>query len=286
MAAESESDQPTQPIAKEPDRTGPAAARPAADRTSGATPGPVWQRWLRRGAGALRPPRFRITRAHLLAGGLLGLLGFSLVVQAHQTQAGNLTTLSQSDLVRLLDDVTRRSDRLDAEARDLQRTSEELRTGSDKAAAAEKAAGQRLEVLGILAGTLPAEGPGITLTITDPTSGVDAAMLLDTVQELRDAGAEAIQIGAVRVVASTSFVDDTSDSGGVAVDGATLRPPYTFTAIGDAQTLDSALDIPGGVLETLRQSEASGTVRRGVDLTVSAVRPVSRPEYAVPNAGS
>ena len=269
----SESDQPTQPIA-----TSTPPARPG---------GPDWPRRLRAGAGAvLQPPRWRLTRAHLLAGLLLGLLGFSLVVQAHQTQAGNLTSLSQSDLVRLLDDVNRRSDRLDVEARDLQRTSEDLRTGSDKAAAAEKAARKRLEVLGILAGTLPAEGPGITLTVNDPSGAVDAAMMLDTVQELRDAGAEAIQIGAVRVVASTSFIDDTSDAGGVAVDGVTLTAPYTFTAIGDAATLDSALDIPGGVLETLRQSEASGTVRRGVDLTVSAVRPATRPEYAVPNAGS
>jgi uncharacterized protein YlxW (UPF0749 family) len=266
----SESEQPTQPI---------ATSRPAP------SPGP--RRGVRQLATTLlQPPRWRLTRAHLLAGLLLGLLGFSLVVQAHQTKAGNLTTLSQSDLVRLLDDVNRRSDRLDVEARDLQRTSEDLRTGSDKAAAAEKAARKRLEVLGILAGTLPAEGPGITLTVNDPSGAVDAAMMLDTVQELRDAGAEAIQIGAVRVVASTSFIDDTSDAGGVAVDGVRLNAPYTFTAIGDAATLDSALDIPGGVLETLRQSEASGTVRRGVDLTVSAVRPVTRPEYAVPNAGS
>ena len=57
-------------------------------------------------------------------------------------------------------------------------------------------------MLGILAGTVAAEGPGIVVTI----DGVDdAALLLDTVQELRDAGAEAIQLGDVRVVASTYF---------------------------------------------------------------------------------
>jgi uncharacterized protein YlxW (UPF0749 family) len=239
--------------------------------------------WFRRGASPFRL-RLRISRAHLLAALLLGLLGFSLVVQARQTQSGNLTTLSQSELVRLLDDVTRKADRLDAETRDLQETSEQLRTGTDRAAAAEKAARDRLDVLGILAGTLPAEGPGITLTIEDPRATVDAAMLLDTVQELRDAGAEAIQLGDVRVVASTSFIDLTG--GEVRVDGTTLTAPFSFIAIGDSQTLDSALDIPGGVLETLRQGGASGTVRRSPELTVSAVRPVRRPQYAVPKAGS
>lgn len=240
-------------------------------------------RLLRRSAGLFRI-RLRLTKAHLLAALLLGLLGFSLVVQARQTQSGNLSTLSQSELVRLLDDVTRRADRLDVEARDLQQTSEDLRTGSDRAAAAEKATRARLEVLGILAGTLPAQGPGITLRIADPRSQVDAAQLLDTVEELRDAGAESIQLGRVRVVASTSFVDVTS--GGVNVDGVIVTAPFTFLAIGDSQTLESALNIPGGVLDTLHQGGASGTVRRSPDLTISAVRPVGRPKYAVPNPAS
>jgi uncharacterized protein YlxW (UPF0749 family) len=244
---------------------------------------PDWPRWRRRGARVFRL-RLRITKAHLLAGLLLGLLGFSLVVQARQTQSGDLSTLSQSELVRLLDEVTRKADRLDADARDLQRTSEQLQTGSDRAAAAEKAAKSRLEVLGILAGTKPAEGPGISLRIDDPRSQVDAAQVLDTIEELRDAGAEAIQLGTVRVVASTSFIDVTG--GGVSVDGVTQTAPFTLLAIGDSQTLESALDIPGGVLDTLHQSGASGTVRRDAELTISVVRQVSRPKYAVPNPGN
>src|SRR5690242_18982569 len=103
--------------------------------------------WVRR---LLRRPRFRVTRAHLLGGLLLGLLGFSLVVQAKQTQSESLTSLSQSELVRLLDDVTRQSERLDVATRELQETSQELRSGSDQAAAAERATRARLDVLGIL----------------------------------------------------------------------------------------------------------------------------------------
>jgi uncharacterized protein YlxW (UPF0749 family) len=225
----------------------------------------------------------RITRAHVLAAVLLGLLGFSLVVQARQTGSNDLSALSQTQLVQLLDDANRQAERLDLEARELQQTSEDLRSGSDKAAAAERTARKRLDVLGILAGQLPAQGPGITLTVDDPDGQVRASMLLNTVQELRDAGAEAIQLGSVRVVASTSFVD--ADGGGVVSDGVTLKPPYTFTAIGDPDTMSSALDIPGGVLETLRQSRARGTVRPGRDLTVSATRPVNRLQYAVPNSG-
>src|SRR4051794_12887673 len=96
-----------------------------------------WRRMLRGGARVL--PRPRLTRAHLLAGLLLGLLGFSLVVQARQTQSEGLSSLSQSELVRILDTVTNRAERLDAQTRDLQRTNQELRSGSDQAAAAERA---------------------------------------------------------------------------------------------------------------------------------------------------
>jgi uncharacterized protein YlxW (UPF0749 family) len=249
-----------------------------------------WKRVLRGSRRAAKLlPRPRLTRAHLLAGLLLGLLGFSLVVQARQTQSEGLSSLNQSELVRILDTVTNRAERLDAQTRDLQRTSQELRSGSDQAAAAERATRARLEVLGILAGTLPAEGPGITLQIDDPAAAVDAAQLLDITQELRDAGAEAIQVGSVRVVAETSFVDVETSSGdeaGVIVDGSTLRPPFTFTAIGDPATLDTALDIPGGVLETLRQDQAHGTVRTDEELKVTAIHQVKTPKFAVPHSGN
>ena len=59
------------------------------------------------------------------------------------------------------------------------------------------------------------------LTISDPEDKVDAPIILDTVQELRDAGAEAIQINDVRVVANTWFADT---DGGLSVSGTTVEP--------------------------------------------------------------
>ena len=43
-------------------------------------------------------------------------------------------------------------------------------------------------------------GPGVRIVIRDPDGGVDAAEILDTVQELRDAGAESIEVAERRVV--------------------------------------------------------------------------------------
>ncbi len=52
---------------------------------------------------------------------------------------------------------------------------------------------------------MAAQGPGITLTVEDTKGTVEADMLLDAIQELRAAGAEAIQVNDVRVVADTYF---------------------------------------------------------------------------------
>ena len=76
-------------------------------------------------------------------------------------------------------------------------------------------------------------------------------------QELRDAGAEAIQIGDVRVVAGTWFAD--TDRGASVSTASSVRPPYVIKAIGDANTLAGAMEIPGGVSATVRGPVATPT---------------------------
>lgn len=231
---------------------------------------------------SLRP---RATRGELIAAVLCAVLGFAVAVQVRANEDANLAGLRQADLVRILDDVSERSARLQAEARSLEDTRDRLTGGSDASRAGLEEARERARTLGILAGTVPARGPGIVFTITDQTGEVRSDTLLDTLQELRDAGAEAVEIStagraAVRVVASTHLLD--SETGGVEVDGTLLESPYTFRVIGDPRTLAAALDIPGGVLDVLRQREATGTVTQEDDLVISSLRAPPTPEYARP----
>ncbi|WP_432503534.1 DUF881 domain-containing protein [Kineococcus arenarius] len=244
-----------------------------APRPPGASP---WRRLWR----AARP---RATRAQLLAGVLCAALGFGVVVQVRQTDVAGLADLRESDLVRILDDAGERGDRLAEEVRELERTRSELTAGTDSAEAAARAAEQRALEHGLLAGTVPAVGPGITATITDPAGEVGAAQFVSLVQELRDAGAEAVQVGDVRVVASTAFQSPPAGSGpGVVVDGTLLTPPYEVRVVADPQTVSTALDIPGGVRESLRQLGAELSVRTSEEVRVSALHAVSSPQYARP----
>jgi uncharacterized protein YlxW (UPF0749 family) len=219
--------------------------------------------------------------AEALVAVLCVLVGFALVVTVNvQRSPRSLDRASSEDLVRILADLTQRSDRLRTQIATLQAENDKLAGSGDRSAAAIDDAKRRAQMLGVLAGTTAATGPGITLTITDPQHAVPADALLDAVEELRDAGAEAMQIGTVRVVASTYLRDSPH---GIIVDGTDLRAPYRFVVIGDAHTLSDALGIPGGVLDNLTQfSGAKAVVSEATSLTVDALKAPTTRRYARP----
>ena len=223
--------------------------------------------------------RPRATKANAVAALLAIILGFAVATQVRQNEVLGLASLRQSELVTILDNATLLSARLDQNARDLQATRDELIGGSTSGAAALTAAQERLDALRVLAGTAQAHGPGIRMTISDPDAKVTPPLLLDAIEELRDAGAEAIQVGNVRVVASSSFGQTGS---GLEIDGTSVTEPYVVLAIGDPQTLSSAMEIPGGLSENVRSEGASITVNQAAELTVGALHTLRVPRYARP----
>ena len=239
--------------------------------------------------GRLLAPRLR--RVDVAVAVLLGLLGFAAVVQVRSTQEdGPLAAARQEDLVQILDDLDNRDDRLRAEVAALEQAQRELTTGSGRTQAALDEARRRAQLLGVLAGTVPATGPGIVVTITDPDATLRPDVLLDALEELRAAGAEALQLEGrepdgeavrrVRVVAGTAFV--AGDAGGLVVDGTELRAPYRFVVIGDPATVTSALGIPGGVVDNVEQFGGSVRITRPETVEVTALRPLEPPRYARP----
>jgi len=246
---------------------GAAAERAAEDRVANGR---------RRLLNGLWPPR--LSRAQLIVAVLLFVLGLGLAIQVRTTSDnGALRGARQEDLVRILTELDNRSQRLQDEKRGLESQRSQLETSSNQAAEALKQTQQKEAQLGILAGTVKAEGAGITLTITDRHGGVQADSLLDTLQELRAAGAEAIQIDDVRVVADTYF---TQGADGVLIDGHKLSQPYVFKVIGNPQDLEPALNIPGGVVQTLEKEQATADVVRSQKIVVDALRPSKQPDYA------
>ncbi|MFD5037483.1 DUF881 domain-containing protein [Streptomyces sp. NPDC058377] len=224
----------------------------------------------------LWPPR--VSRAQLIVALLLFVLGLGLAIQVRSNSDNSaLRGARQEDLVRILDELDNRTQRLEDEKQRLDDQRTELENSSDQAEEARKQTLEKERQLGILAGTVAAHGPGITLTISDPVGAVEPDMLLDTVQELRAAGAEAIEIDGVRVVANTYF---SGDGGELKVDGRKIEAPYEFKVIGKPQDLEPALNIPGGVVQTLEKEQATAEVTRADDIVVDALRPAKQPDYA------
>jgi uncharacterized protein YlxW (UPF0749 family) len=216
---------------------------------------------------------------------LLALLGFTFVVQVKTTSTdSSFAALRQEDLVRILSDLEAQEERLRRDIADLEESQRQLTSGAEGRQAAIEEATQRADELGILAGTLRARGPGLTVRFAPVAKPVRASTILDAVQELRGAGAEAMQISGadgatVRVVASTYFLDA---DGGVLTGGQRLVAPYLITVIGDPTTMRTALNIPGGVVASVSGDGGNVTIHERDAVEVTAVTDPGNPQHARP----
>lgn len=227
---------------------------------------------------ALKKPR---SRGQLTAAILLAIVGFASVVQVQATEEDDVYAgMRQDDMLQLLNSLAAASDRAENEIADLEQTRSSLRSSTESREAALQTARQRANVLGILAGTLPAVGPGVVLTIQDPSGAVGIDQLLNGLQELRDAGAEAIEINnTVRVVAQTSFEDGDN---GVLVDGQQLSAPYTIEAIGSSHTLSDSMGFQGGLIDEIQTVGGTVQVKESNTVEIATTREPVQSEYAEP----
>jgi len=237
-------------------------------------------------------PRFRNlikprgTRGEFAAAVLLLLLGFAGVVQLKAHANAGLESLRQTDLVKILADVSSRTNQLQEQKASLDSLKFQLTSGAGSSRAALQAARDHIDALRILSGQVGAMGPGIELRITDPKSALTANTMVGLINELRDAGAEVIGISGldakrspveVRVVASTYFQ---SVGGTLVVASQQLSGPYVVRAIGDGATMATALHIAGGSLDQLHQVGARTYLQIKNDLKITALAPIEPNRYA------
>ena len=226
----------------------------------------------------------RPTAFGVLAVVLCLVLGAAIATQVRRTESGDtLESARPADLVVLLDSLRQREASLNNQIADLQRTLDTLKASGTNDQAAINDAQNRLTALSILVGTVAATGPGVTLKIGDAVGGVSPEIMIDVINELRAAGAEAIEVSAgaaaVRVGVDTSAV---GGPGALSIDGQRLSPPYSVTAIGDPPTLAAALNIPGGAVDSVERVGATIEVRQSDRVDITALRQPKPRQYAQP----
>ncbi|MGY1622981.1 DUF881 domain-containing protein [Geodermatophilus sp. SYSU D00965] len=267
-----------EPPAAEGEQSAAEAGSPAAEAGSSAAeaepPAPP--------ATAARRRR-RDPLAALLIGVLTLLLGFAFAVQVRNSGTDeDLAGAREEDLVRILDELNASEDRLRAQIADQRTDLRRLNNSDNQSEAALEEARQRAEALGILNGTVAAQGPGLVMTVRDPEGRVRVADLLDAVQELRGAGAETMQIDGVRVGVSTAI---TGEPGALRVDGEPVSSPYEVHVIGSPQDLETAMNIPGGVVDRVGRQGGTVEITQSDRVVVDALRPLDTPQYASPDDG-
>jgi uncharacterized protein YlxW (UPF0749 family) len=231
------------------------------------------------GLDRLRHALLSPSRGQAVVGVLVGLLAFAAVTQARLTGADDdYAGLRQAELIQALNGLQSASRKAERDISELEATRDRLRSSTQRRTTALEQARKEVGTLSVLAGTVPATGPGVRITVSDPKGELSLNHLLDGIEELRNAGVEAIEINdRVRVVAQTSFEDDPD---GVRVDGVVLKAPYVIDAIGNPETLTGALQFQGGFSDDVELESGSVSIKKSDAIKVTVTRTPAKPRYA------
>ncbi len=188
----------------------------------------------------------RRANGRLALGVVLFVLGFLVVVQLRSQAADpGLAALSVQDLTELVANVTTRNNQLRDEIRNLERQRDAVATVVERGGTSTVQIRTDLNrVLG-WSGALGVSGPGIRVVVEGPLPGDAVEQLLN---ELRNAGAEAISIGAIRIVPGV-VVSGPANS--LMASDIPLADPLEVLAIGQPESLAGSLARAGGLIAQL-----------------------------------
>jgi uncharacterized protein YlxW (UPF0749 family) len=211
------------------------------------------------------------------------LLGILVVVQI-RSQAGNntLAAMSSQDLTFLVANLNTRNDQLRGEIATLQSQLAALESGGSLGASSVNEIQAEIDRLRGWAGLDPVGGRGIEITVRGP---ITASAVEDLVNELKNAGAEAIAIEDVRVVPGTVFGGG-GGGGGLSVDDTALGDPFTIRAIGTPDTLTGSLARAGGIISQLAATDPDATidVEEATEMVLPATTRNLVPSHGLPAA--
>ncbi|MDP4152649.1 MAG: DUF881 domain-containing protein [Bacillota bacterium] len=150
----------------------------------------------------------------------------------------------------------------------------------------------QLQKVELTAGITAVKGPGVTVTMTeDPNYQVNVENVdpsytiihdddvLKVLNELRDAGAEALSVNGERILATSEIRCAGST---ISVNNNRYSAPFIITAIGDPDNLKSALSMRYGVIEILKQWGITVDVKTHEDVEVPAYAGPIQYKYAKP----
>jgi uncharacterized protein YlxW (UPF0749 family) len=172
-----------------------------------------------------------------------GILGVLAIGQL-RGQAGvpGLSALSSTELTQLIANLSAGNDRFRDELGDLGRQEQKLTEAHDRGQTTVGDLTSDLDRIRAWSGMTAVTGQGISILVTGPIGGDGVEDLLN---ELRNAGAEAISVAGVRVVTGTVVA---GAPGALSVENDAIGDTFEIRAIGSPQILTGTLTRTGGVI--------------------------------------
>ena len=225
---------------------------------------------------------------------VLGIMCFALTagicVQVRTVNNTNSTVSNDYEENNLRAEVLRYKERYDNKVKELSNAEAELEKERESATQNDSDLQQKEQEItegNKIIGLTEVTGPGVIVTLgdskKDASSSLDPSMLLvhDTdvlsvINELKNAGAEAISINDQRIIPTTGII-----CGGNIIDinGEKVGAPFEIKAIGLPEQL-AALDRPGGYLELLRSYSVEANLEKSNNITIPKYTGTITYEYA------
>lgn len=216
-------------------------------------------------------------KAYILIG--VAAFFFTLIISAQLNTVSNTDIIAEgmreAELLAELAKVKEELKELKVDYEKSQKIVEEYRSNASTNDSLIASMTEELNAASVLAGLVDLKGEGVVVTIHDSTSNspeltAEAGLVHDTdlvaiVTELKAAGAEAISINGQRIIATTPIrcVGPT-----IQINSVKVAAPYYIKAIGNSQYLESALNIKGGIVTSLRRYGLTIEITRQNDIKI------------------
>ena len=211
------------------------------------------------------------------------ILTFLIAIQLKTIKNASITVGDSFTENSLRDEVLRYKEQYDNSYRELKKAQEELEKERQKAAKKDESSSKteaELQENNKILGLTDVSGQGLIVTLQDNQNvTLETIGILDNisyylvhdedlriiVNELKNAGAEAISINDQRIVPTTSI---TCDGNVILVNNIKLSSPFVVKAIGSSASLSGALLRPGGYIETLNSTGIITNVKKSENIKI------------------
>ncbi len=212
----------------------------------------------------------------------LGVICFALTlgicVQIRTVKSTNSTVSNNYEENNLRAEVLRYKERYDNKSKELEKAEKELekeRENSTKNNGQLEQKEEQIKTGNKIIGLTEVTGPGVIVTLSDSKKDISTALdpnsllvhdldVLSVINELKNAGAEAISINDERLVPTSGI---TCAGNIIEINGEKVGAPFEIKAIGLPEQL-SALSRPGGYLETLKNYSIGVELKKSNSITI------------------